>query len=168
MNGEDGARAVGDPALDRGRIHGERGRLGVGEDRQGLVDQDRVVGRDERERGDDHLISGVHPHDVECDRYVSRDAGAGGGWLRTPVVSLGEASDLFVNADVAGELRVRVLDARGAPIPGFDAADCNPVRGDSLRHRVEWKQPLVSMKDKPVQLEFALVDARLYALELRR
>jgi hypothetical protein len=104
---------------------------------------------------------------LKQDRYVSRDAGADGGSLRTPLVYFGEASDLAVNAEVAGELRIRVLDAAGAPIPGFDAADCAPLRGDSLRHRVEWKRPLRSLKAQPVQLEFVLRDGRLYGFELR-
>jgi hypothetical protein len=101
------------------------------------------------------------------DRYVSRDAGADGGSMRTPVVSLGEVSDLTVNAEIAGELRVGVLDSAGAAIAGFQTSDCTPIRGDSLRHRVEWKQPLASLKEKPVQLEMILRDARLYGFELR-
>jgi hypothetical protein len=101
------------------------------------------------------------------DRYVSRDAGADGGSMRTPVVSLGEALDLTVNAEIAGELRIGVLDAGGAPTPGFDASECRPILGDSLRHRVEWKQPLASLKGKPVQLDMILRDARMYGLELR-
>ena len=56
------------------------------------------------------------------DRYVSRDAGVDGGVLRTPVVSIGEASELRINAEAAGELRVRMLDAGGAPFPGFARA----------------------------------------------
>jgi hypothetical protein len=103
---------------------------------------------------------------LKQDRYVSRDAGAGGGSLRTPVVSFSDASNSTVNAEVAGELRVRVLDSEGTPHPGFDAADCTPVRGDSLRHGVEWKRPLESLKGKAVQLEIVLRDARLYGFEL--
>ena len=41
----DGAGSLGDAALDRSRVHGQRGRIGVGEHRQGLVDQDRVIRR---------------------------------------------------------------------------------------------------------------------------
>jgi hypothetical protein len=103
---------------------------------------------------------------MKRDRYVSRDAGRDGGSLRTPVVSWGEASALTVNAEVAGELRIRVLDARGTPIPGLDAADCAAIRGDSLDHRVEWRQPVASLEGRSVQLELVLRDARLYGLEL--
>src|SRR5213593_422683 len=43
-----GSRAVGDPALDGSRIHGECGRIGVGKYREGIAVQDSVVGGNER------------------------------------------------------------------------------------------------------------------------
>ena len=73
----DGARPLGDPALDRGRVHGQRGRVGVGEHRQGLAAEDRVVAGDERVGRDDHLVAGVHVHDVQADHQ--RRGAAGGG-----------------------------------------------------------------------------------------
>lgn len=103
------------------------------------------------------------------DRFVSRDAKEEGGWLRTPLVSLGGASELTINAEVDkvdGEIRARVLDAAGAPLAGFDTADSTPVRGDSLRHRLVWKQPLATLAGKPCQVEFSLRSARLYAIEV--
>ena len=73
----DGARALGDAALDRGRVHGERGRVGVGEYRQGLAREDGVVAGDEGVGRDDHLVAGVHVHDVQADDQ--RRGAAGGG-----------------------------------------------------------------------------------------
>jgi len=103
---------------------------------------------------------------MKRDRYVSRDADASGGSLLTPLVVL-FGSRMTVNAEVRGELRVRLLDGTGKPIPGFDADDCKPIRGDSLAHPVEWKTSLAALRGKPVQMEFILRDARLYAFELR-
>lgn len=99
------------------------------------------------------------------DRYVSRDAGPQGGVLRTPPVILAGKA-MTVNAVVKGELRVRLLDEAGRPYPGFDAHDCDPLRGDLLTHPVRWTAPLSDLKDKPVQLEFLLRDAQLYGFEL--
>lgn len=99
------------------------------------------------------------------DRYIARRAGAEAGILRTPVVTT-DASKMTINADIEGELRVRALDASGAAIDGFDAADCTPVRGDSLRHEIRWKRPLAALRGTPVQFEFALRDGKLYAFEL--
>ena len=75
MHGQDGSGAVGDPALDRRRVHGQRGRVRVGEHRQRFVDQDRVVGRNERVGRNDHLVAGIHAHDVQSDQQGSRAAG---------------------------------------------------------------------------------------------
>lgn len=101
---------------------------------------------------------------MKRDRYVSRDAGDAPGLLRTPLLVLG-APTLTVNADVAGELRLRVLDEQGRPLPGLDFADCAPIRGDSLAHPVRWQDAALPM-DRPVRLEFRLRDGRLYGFGL--
>lgn len=97
------------------------------------------------------------------DRYVSRDAGAAEGTLRTPTVTL-DAAEMRVNAKVDGELRVRLLSESGAPLPDFDW--CEPIRGDSLSHAVRWQHPLARVRGKPVRIEFALREAQLFALDL--
>src|SRR5205085_1348588 len=96
----------------------------------------------------------------------SRDAGESGqGVLRTPAVTF-DGSKMTVNADVAGELRVRLVDSSGNDIEGFAAADCTSVKGDSLTHEVKWQRPLTELRGKPVQFEFVLSNAKLYAFEV--
>jgi hypothetical protein len=103
---------------------------------------------------------------MKRDRYVSRDAASTAeGMLRTPVLAL-DGSKLSVNADVTGEMRVGVLDAEGKPIDGFSADDCTPLRGDSVSHELQWKRPLSDLRGTPVQLQFTLRDAQLYAFEV--
>ena len=102
---------------------------------------------------------------LRANGFVSRDAGGARGYLRTPFVAL-SASTMSVNADVEGELRARVLDAEGRPLPGFDWDDCSPIRGDSVRHAVRWSGDLRSLGGRPVRLEFALRNASLYAFDL--
>ena len=97
--------------------------------------------------------------------FVSRDAGPRGGTLRTPPVVL-DASKLTVNADVAGQLQVRLLDGSGKPIAGFDAEDCRPVQGDMLNHPIEWKKPLGALDPQTVHIEFLMKDTELYGFEL--
>jgi hypothetical protein len=72
------------------------------------------------------------------DRFVAREAGRACGSLRTRPVVLPQASKLTVNANARGELRVRLCHPDGALIPGFDAADCAAIHGDSLSHEVSW------------------------------
>src|SRR5207244_9385104 len=100
---------------------------------------------------------------MQRDRFVSRDAGPAGGSLRTPPILL-DGEKLSVNADVKGELHIRVLDETGAAIPGFDASA--PIHGDSLAHEIRWNQSLAALKAKPLRLEFLMRDARLYVFEL--
>jgi len=99
------------------------------------------------------------------DRYVGRRAGAGQGTLRTRAVVI-DAAALTVNAKIEGELRVRILDPAGQPIPGFDFADCPPIRGDAVAHPVRWSEPLPMLRGRPVQLEFTLAKAQLYGFDL--
>ena len=91
--------------------------------------------------------------------------GPEGGTLRTPLLRI-DAPSLLVNAEVAGELRVRVCDELGMSIDGLDDPDCAPLRGDSLRHPVRWNRPLATLRRRPIRLEFTARDARLYGFEL--
>lgn len=104
---------------------------------------------------------------MKRDRYVAREAGAGGGSFRTPLVRL-DASELTLNLEApAGEIVVQILDENGKPWRGFTRQDCRPAGGDSLAAPVQWIRPLTTLKGKPVQLEFFLKSARLYAFDLR-
>jgi hypothetical protein len=74
-------------------------------------------------------------------------------------------SHLFVNAAADGEIRVEVLERNGSSIPGFSAAECNAVRGDSTRHRVTWRSlaGLDTLRGRDIRLRFTLSSARLFA-----
>ncbi|MDH7487328.1 MAG: SdrD B-like domain-containing protein [Anaerolineae bacterium] len=104
---------------------------------------------------------------MKRDRYVAQKAGSGGGWLRTPLVTLG-AGEMTLNVNAAGgEARVQVLDANGRPIPGLSAADCQPITADSLDAPLRCARPLADVKGLPVHLEFSLRNAQLFAFTLR-
>lgn len=104
---------------------------------------------------------------MKRDRYVSRDAGSERGTLRTPLVTL-DAARMTVSAKVAGELRVRLLEADGKPVRGFDWRDSAPICGDALAHPVGWKKPLTALRGKPVRIEFSLRYGQLFGFELIR
>lgn len=73
---------------------------------------------------------------------------------------------LQVNADArGGMLRVEVVDLTGKPIPPFTLDNCEPMIGDSLRHRFSWKQStdLSALRGKAVRLRFVLTHAKLFA-----
>jgi hypothetical protein len=99
------------------------------------------------------------------DRFVSRNAGHEGGVLRTPLF-IWRAEQITVNANVNGELRLRLLADSALPVPGFFWRDCEPIQGDSLAHAVRWEGNPGAPKGKPVRLEFSLRDAELYGFRL--
>jgi hypothetical protein len=73
-------------------------------------------------------------------------------------------SHCFVNADVAGDLRVEILDRDGAVVPGFSADNCVPITGNGTKLPVSWSgQSLASLANQPVRFRFRLNRGRLYA-----
>lgn len=100
-------------------------------------------------------------------RLVQR-SGLRGGYLTTRPITFG-GGHLFVNADVAGELRVEVLDADGVAIAPFTRDNCRPVRTDHTRSAVTWSGgSLEQLAGRPVRLRFWLEQGRLYAFWVSR
>ncbi len=97
--------------------------------------------------------------------FVSRDAGSRLGTLKTPLAKLPGRS-MTVNAVVRGDLRVRIVDARGKALRGFGWPDCLPIRGDSVAHPVKWRAGKALPMSQKVSLEFSLRDANLYGFDL--
>ena len=96
------------------------------------------------------------------DRYVSRDADLNLGTLITKPVIL-NAESITVNANIVGELRVRLLDKNGNPLRNFGWVK---LHGDSIAHPVQWKGNMKSLKGKPVRIEFQLRYAQLFGFDL--
>jgi len=97
--------------------------------------------------------------------FVSRDAGSTGGVLKTPLGALSGRA-MTVNANVRADLRVRLVDAAGLALRGFDWQDCVPVRGDSVAHRIEWSGGRRLPEGAKVSVEFSLRSAELYGFDL--
>jgi len=98
------------------------------------------------------------------DRYVAREAGDATGTLRTPPIVL-HGTAVTVNANVTGELKLRLLDEAGQPLPGFDWVG---IHGDRLEHPVTFKRSLASLAGKPVRIEFQMRRAQLFSFDLER
>ena len=68
---------------------------------------------------------------LERDRFVAQQAGTTPGTLLTPLVTF-NAKGLTINVEaITGEVRVRLLDLDGQPIPGFSANDCQAVAANN-------------------------------------
>ena len=130
----------------------------------------RVIGTIKEIKGECHAGHKVGDRQVGLailrkNGFVSRDAGARKGTLRTPAAVL-MGKRITVNANVKGLLRVRITDLHGAALPGFDWADCSPIRGDSVSHPISWKGGIAHLANKPVHLEFEVHQGELYGFDV--
>jgi len=99
---------------------------------------------------------------IPRDRYVSRDANLNWGRLLTKPVQI-NGSNLTVNANIIGKLMVRITDAAGNPLSGFD---WQKLSGDNLAHEVSWATGLSDLTDTTIRLEFKLQFAQLFGFDI--
>jgi hypothetical protein len=109
------------------------------------------------------------------DRFVSADAGPGGGTLTTVPVRF-DGSHLEINAAATapgGSVIVEILDEGGAKLADLPASET--FAGDALRHAVRFAGKdgaggvdLKPWAGKPVVLRFRLRDAQLFSFAFRR
>ncbi|MBI2299302.1 MAG: hypothetical protein HYU66_10240 [Armatimonadetes bacterium] len=106
---------------------------------------------------------------LRVDGFVSVRAPLAGGELLTrPVVFEGGGLALNLETSAAGGVRVGLLDPAGLPVPGYGVDDCPEIMGDSVRHRVRWREhggDLRALAGRPVRLHFRLRDADLYSFQ---
>jgi len=118
------------------------------------------------------------------DGFISIDAGQSPGALITrPFVF--EGSKLAINADVNGSLKVAILnlaarelhgfnmglaDAPKADVPRYGLGQCDPIKGDSVRHVVKWNgsSDVSDLEGEVVRLRFEMQNAKLYAFKFER
>jgi hypothetical protein len=76
----------------------------------------------------------------------------------------------FINADVAGSIRVELLDREGRTIDAFAADRCTPIHGDATRHAITWTNgaSLDRLAGSVVRFKFVLDRAHLYSFWVSR
>ncbi|WP_417379138.1 hypothetical protein [Gimesia sp.] len=91
------------------------------------------------------------------------------GQITLKPLDLKGVQEITVNADAkAGQIQVEVLTAEGFRIPGYTKADCNPLTGDSLAHRVDWKNhALTELPAGKYMLRLHLNNAEVFAITLQ-
>ena len=108
----------------------------------------------------------IRRYTLRLDGFVSVAAPLSGGELFTkPLTFVGDKLTLNFATSAAGDIRIEIQDADGAPIPGFTLDDCPPVFGDAIERTVTWKDgnEVGKLAGKPVRLRFVLRDADLYS-----
>ena len=114
--------------------------------------------------------------DCRVRRFVFRKDGlvslyAKRGTVTTHAVTF-DGKELVLNYRTRsrqGSIRVEVQDVNGRPLEGFAIADCRPLVGDQIEHRVVWNQSaeLSRWAGKAVRLHFVIQDADLFSLRFR-
>jgi hypothetical protein len=102
---------------------------------------------------------------LRLDGFVSLDAGAAeGGLLSRPLTCGGRSLDVNARC-TGGQVVAELLDAGGAPIDGFTRADCDPFRGDGVRHTMTWRgrSDLERLRDATVRVGLRVSNAELYS-----
>lgn len=116
-------------------------------------------------------LGGVGVARQRLDGFVSADADHKGGLLATPTVTFrGNRLRLNIDTGSMGTAFVGLCDERGQPIPGFALEDCEEIGGNFIDQAVYWKgRPDVSsLAGKPVQIQFKLRRAKLYAFQFTK
>jgi hypothetical protein len=106
----------------------------------------------------------VSMDDGDHDRRASRTDSLPRGTLVTRPMTF-SGRHLFVNANIAGELRVEALDREGRTVAPYSADRCRPVTGDGTRMAVLWDgvDDLSPLAGRPIRLRFSMRRGELYA-----
>jgi hypothetical protein len=105
---------------------------------------------------------------LRLDGFASLHAPYGGGEVVTkPFTFKGEKLSINFATSVAGSVQVEIRDAGDEPIPGFTAAESDPLIGDEISRVVTWggKSDLAVPAGKPIRLRFTMRDADIYSLQ---
>jgi hypothetical protein len=115
-------------------------------------------------------LMGIGLASLRLDGFAGLRAEAAEGTLVTkPFLLAGRR--LLVNLEApAGELRVELLEAEGAPIPGFTRADAEPLaNSDGLRLEPRWRGQTDpgALLGREVRLRFYLRSSQLYSFQFQ-
>jgi hypothetical protein len=119
--------------------------------------------------GDDSkMTTGVGLYTMPRDRFAGLRPVENFGQVTLRALDLGEGRRLTLNGDASsGSIRVEVLDADGHRVRGFTGDDAVPLRGDSLRHPVRWRnQAVKQLPPGRYLLRVHLENAELFALSI--
>ena len=87
-----------------------------------------------------------------------------GYWLTSSIKVLSNSKALCINCIADGHIRIEIRNSQNRTIGGFSLDQSNPIKGDSLAHKVLWKDaPLRNLAGREVRLYFELDNAKIYS-----
>jgi hypothetical protein len=113
-------------------------------------------------------FAGIRPAE-KSDQATLRKPLENVGQVTLKPLDLGGCREIELNADAAtGAIRVELLHEEGYRVRGYSRDDAVPVRGDSLRHKVAWRdRRLDQLPAGRYLLRFHLEGATLFAVSFR-
>ena len=113
-------------------------------------------------------FAGVRPVALSAQSTLKRPLKNIGQITLRPIDLTG-IEEITINADASeGSVRVELLSEEGYRIRNHTRDEANPLRGDSLRHRVSWKnRPADELTPGRYLLRLHLDNAEVFALTLR-
>jgi hypothetical protein len=109
----------------------------------------------------------IRRYRLRLDGFASINAPYRGGEMRTKTVTFtGKQLEINYATGAAGELRIELQDANGAPLPRFSTAACDPIVGDETSRIVSWNQnsDLSLIRGETCRIRFVMKDADLYSI----
>lgn len=107
---------------------------------------------------------------LRTDGFASLSAPFAGGEMRTvPFCFDGHELAVNVSTGAAGNVRVELQDASGAPVAGYALADADPIVGDEIERVVSWqgRTDTSRLAGTPVRMRLSLEDADVFAFRFR-
>ena len=117
----------------------------------------------------DHALTGnsgpICMAKLRVDGFVSVDAGDETGSLVTKPFRFSGGPLTINTAARGGQVGVAMLDESGVQYPGYSLQECALFDGDSINHRVTWRdnRSLDDLRGQNIRLRFYLRNAKLYA-----
>jgi hypothetical protein len=111
---------------------------------------------------------------LRLDGFASMQAGPEPGTVTTRLLTFtGRTLTVNFEESVKGyvanpsALRVELLDGQGKPLPGFTAADADPITTSGVRHRAAWrgKSDLGALAGGPIRIRFQIQNGKLFAFQ---
>ncbi len=116
------------------------------------------------------FLTGGRRYAMRIDGFASVNAPLADSEFSTKWFTFeGDELEINYSTSAAGQLLVELLDAKGKPIPGFTASDCEPIYGDHIARVVRWKggADVSRLSGQIVKLNFKMSDADLFSFRFR-
>lgn len=127
-----------------------------------------ATGGDDNDFVSGATTSGIGLATMPRDRFAAIRPREKIGQVTFKPVNLKNFGAVSINGNANdGRIWCEVLDANGFRLRGFAREDATPIRGDSLRHKVQWKEKVIAqLPDGRHMLRVHLENAELFAVSL--